>query len=176
MKGRCEAPFFMPMPYKIPQSVLVVIYTPALEVLLLRRADSEPAFWQSVTGSKDTVDEPWSVTAAREVEEETGIACGPGSALHAQLEDWHLENVYEIYPRWRHRYAPGVVQNTERLFGLQVSQGTAVVLSPREHTAYQWLPYQEAAELCSSASNAEAVLQLSGLLVTSSRKGASLCP
>ena len=40
------------MPPKIPQSVLVVIHTPALEVLLIERADA-PGFWQSVTGSKD---------------------------------------------------------------------------------------------------------------------------
>ena len=33
-------------------------------------------------------------------------------------------------------------------------------LSPREHTDYRWLPYAEAADLCFSPSNAEAVLQL----------------
>jgi dATP pyrophosphohydrolase len=41
--------------FKIPESVLVVIHTPALDVLLIRRADAA-AFWQSVTGSKDTVE------------------------------------------------------------------------------------------------------------------------
>jgi len=59
-------------PYKIPESVLVVIHTPALEVLLIERAES-PGFWQSVTGSKDAWDEPFDVTAAREVAEETGL-------------------------------------------------------------------------------------------------------
>ena len=39
--------------FKIPESVLVVIHTAALEVLLLERADS-PGFWQSVTGSNPT--------------------------------------------------------------------------------------------------------------------------
>ncbi|MFZ9656832.1 MAG: dihydroneopterin triphosphate diphosphatase, partial [Limnohabitans sp.] len=34
--------------YKIPRSVLVVIHTPALEVLLIRRVDV--GTWQSVTG------------------------------------------------------------------------------------------------------------------------------
>ena len=42
----------MNVAHKIPQSVLVVIHTPALEVLLLERAD-HPGFWQSVTGSLD---------------------------------------------------------------------------------------------------------------------------
>ena len=152
----------MSKPYKIPQSVLVVIHTPALEVLLLRRADTQPGevFWQSVTGSKDSAEEDFIDTAAREVAEETGIACGPGAALASQLLDWGLENVYDIYPRWAHRYAPGVSRNTEHLFGLCVPDGTPVHLNPREHTAFQWLPYMEAAEQCFSPSNAEACLLL----------------
>ena len=106
----------MSKPYKIPQSVLVVIFTPARDVLLLRRTDpAEPAFWQSVTGSKDAEDEAFAVTAAREVLEETGIDCRPGTVLNEHLQDWHLENVYAIYPRWAHRYAPGVTHNTERV-------------------------------------------------------------
>lgn len=143
--------------FKIPQSVLVVIHTPALDVLLLRRADAQEDFWQSVTGAKDFVDEPWEATAVREVAEETGIlANAPGHVL----QDWGLENVYDIYPRWRHRYAPGVVLNTEHLFGLCVPAGTAVRLNPREHTAYRWLPWREAAHACYSSSNAEACLLL----------------
>jgi dihydroneopterin triphosphate diphosphatase len=144
--------------HKIPESVLVVIHTPALDVLLIRRADvDDPAFWQSVTGSKDTPDESLWDTAVREVMEETGIdARDPGCALR----DWQLENIYDIYPQWRHRYAPGVTRNTEHLFGLCVPSQSAVRLNSREHTAYQWLPYHAAADLCFSPSNAEACLQL----------------
>ncbi len=152
-----------PKPPKIPQSVLVVIYTPAREVLLICRADvrhTSVPHWQSVTGSKDFVDEPFAETAAREVLEETGIDCTPGSPLADSLQDWALENVYEIYPEWRYRYAPGVVLNTEHVFGLQVPVGTPIQLNPREHSAYQWLPYQQAAQQCFSASNAEAILLL----------------
>jgi hypothetical protein len=76
------------------------------------------------------------------------------------LFDWELENVYEIYPRWRHRYAPGVTRNTEHLFGLRVPARTPVRLNPREHRAYRWLPWQEAADACFSPSNAEAILML----------------
>ncbi|WP_096667233.1 dihydroneopterin triphosphate diphosphatase [Polaromonas sp. AET17H-212] len=140
--------------FKIPESVLVVIHTPALEVLLIERAD-QPGFWQSVTGSLDAPDEPLAQTAAREVLEETGISARP-----EDFRDWALANVYEIYPVWRHRYAPGVTHNTEHVFSLCVPPDTAVTLSPREHSAWQWLPYREAADRCFSPSNAEAVLML----------------
>ncbi|MEJ6002054.1 dihydroneopterin triphosphate diphosphatase [Paucibacter soli] len=139
-------------PYKIPESVLVVIHTPELQVLMMERAD-RPGYWQCVTGSLDAPDEPLAQTARREVEEETGIRDGA-------LRDWGLANVYEIYPVWRHRYAPGVTHNTEHVFGLTVPAGTQVRLAPREHLQYRWLPWREAADLCFSPSNAEAVLQL----------------
>jgi len=136
--------------------VLVVIHTPALDVLLIERAD-KPGYWQSVTGSKDAPDESFADTAVREVAEETGI-----DALQAgcQLSDWALENVYDIYPAWRWRYPPGVSRNTERVFGLCVPAPVPVVLSPAEHTAQQWLPWREAADTVFSPSNAEAILML----------------
>ncbi len=155
--------------FKIPVSVLVVIYTPALDVLLIERADKQGAatgFWQSVTGSLDALDEPPMLAAQREVWEETGLdATQPGCTLH----DWYLQNVYDIYPRWRHRYAPGVVRNTEHVFGLQVPAGLPVRLNPSEHVAFQWLPYRAAADLCTSASNAEAVWQLPRILADSAK-------
>ena len=144
----------MSKPFKIPQSILVVIHTPAREVLLLNRTDA-PNFWQSVTGSLDREDEPFIAAAIREVAEETGMDCALGT-----LRDWGLENIYDIYPRWAHRYAPGVTRNTEHVFGLTVPAGTPVTLSPREHTAYQWLPWRQAADTCFSPSNAEAILML----------------
>lgn len=141
--------------YKIPQSVLVVIYTLSGQVLLIRRTDA--GTWQSVTGSKDFWDEDWADTAAREVQEETGI-----DARHPQcrLQDWQLENVYDIYPVWRWRYAPEVSRNTERVFGLCVPEQTPITLSPAEHTDWQWLHWQAAADHCFSPSNAEAILML----------------
>lgn len=140
--------------FKIPESVLVVIHTPAYEVLLIERAD-QPGFWQSVTGSVDSLQEDLRRTAQREVFEETGITADLG-----QFVDWSISNVYDIYPAWRTRYAPGVTRNTEHVFSLCVPRGTAVLLSPREHTACQWLPYLAAADQCFSPSNAEAILLL----------------
>ena len=145
--------------HKIPESVLVVIHSADLQVLLIERAD-KPGFWQSVTGSKDLEDEPLRVTAVREVREETGIEIGSAGVHDAHLRDWQLSNVYEIYPVWRHRYAPGVTHNTEHVFGLLVPRATPIVLAPREHLQHQWLPWQAAADLCFSPSNAEAILQL----------------
>ena len=146
-------------PFKIPESVLVVIHTPELEVLLIERAD-KPGYWQSVTGSKDTPDEPLTLTCEREVAEETGIEIGSAAVPRSALRDWSLSNLYEIYSVWRHRYAPGVTRNTEHVFGLTVPAGTPVRLNPREHVASVWLPWREAADRCFSPSNAEAVLLL----------------
>ena len=145
--------------HKIPQSVLVVIHSPDLDVLLIERAQ-QPGFWQSVTGSKDQVNEPWADTAMREVAEETGIVVGSPTVPVLALQDWALENIYEIYPVWRHRYAPDVTHNTERVFSLCVPRNTPIKLAPREHINYVWLPWQEAADRCFSPSNAEAILQL----------------
>ena len=141
------------MPYKIPISVLVVIHTPDLQVLLLERAD-RPGFWQSVTGSQDE-GESLIETARREVGEETGLdaGCYP-------LVDWHKQNLFEIYKRWRHRYAPGVTNNTEHVFSLQLPQVLPVTLAEREHLQYLWLPWREAADKVFSSSNAEAIREL----------------
>lgn len=146
-------------PFKIPESVLVVIHSSDLQVLLIERAD-RPGSWQSVTGSKDALDEPSAVTAAREVAEETGIAVGSPEVPLQRLRDWQQRNVYTIYPQWRHRYAPGVTSNTEHVFSLLVPRDLAITLAPREHLQWQWLPWREAAERCFSPSNAEAILQL----------------
>ena len=137
--------------WKIPVSVLVVIHTPALEVLLLLRRNA-PGFWQSVTGSLDHEHEPIAETARREVLEETGIdAAAPGHLLC----DWQLTNRYEIYKRWVARYGPGVSHNTEHVFGLTIPQPVVPVLT--EHLAYEWLPWRAAAEKCFSWSNSQAI-------------------
>ncbi|MGO8755697.1 MAG: dihydroneopterin triphosphate diphosphatase [Gallionellaceae bacterium] len=141
------------MPHKQPISALVVIYTPALEVLLLERADY-PGYWQSVTGSRDD-DETLRDTAIREVAEETGL-----DATRYALTDWQVQNVYDIYPRWRHRYPSGTTHNTEHVFGLELPEQVAVQLSPREHLSYVWLPWQEAADKVFSPSNRAAIMQL----------------
>jgi dATP pyrophosphohydrolase len=112
---------------KQPVSVLVVIYTSALDVLLLERA-AHPGFWQSVTGSKEG-QETLSATAAREVAEETGL-----DVSSFVLSDWQQTNRYEIFAEWRHRYAPGVTENTEHVFGLLLPERQAITIAPGEHS------------------------------------------
>ena len=143
-------------PFKLPVSALVVIHTAALEVLLLERAD-RPGYWQSVTGSQHP-GESLRDTAIREVGEETGI-----DATRHDLRAWNLQNVYEIYPVWRHRYAPGVTHNTEYVFGLRVPAPLEVRVAPREHLASQWVFWREAAERVFSWSNRKAIRMLPAL-------------
>lgn len=141
------------MSFKVPESALVVIHTPALDVLLLERA-SHPGFWQSVTGSREA-GEPLAETALREVAEETGIV-----AHASDLTDWRLTNRYEIFAEWRYRYAPGVSHNTEHVFSLRVPPGTPIAVAAGEHLGYRWLPWREAAAACFSWSNRDAILML----------------
>jgi dATP pyrophosphohydrolase len=143
------------MAYKQPVSVLVVIYTTSLEVLLLERADF-PGYWQSVTGSRDG-EETLRETASRETAEETGL-----DSKSYKLTDWQMQNIYDIYPQWQHRYAPGTMQNTEHVLGLQLPQKVEVELSPREHLSYQWLSWNEAADKVFSPSNKAAIIELPG--------------
>ena len=150
------------MSKKIPVSVLVVVYTPDLQVLMMKRTqkaltgDFEKDFWQCITGSLDFIDELPHDAAVRELFEETGL-----NAVDFELQNWQHKSTYEIYPQWRHRYADGVVENTEHWFGLKVpSTDIAITLAPLEHTDFQWLPFEQAAALCFSWNNADAIRTL----------------
>ncbi|HJV28316.1 MAG TPA: dihydroneopterin triphosphate diphosphatase [Aromatoleum sp.] len=144
----------MPAPtFKQPVSVLVVIHTPSLQVLLLRRVRPSD-FWQSVTGSLEP-DETPRQAALREVGEETGIA-----AQAKQLVDWQRTYQFAIHAEWRARYAQDVTHNTEHVFSLCVPEGQPVRLAPDEHDALLWLPFDEAAARVFSWTNREAILEL----------------
>jgi dATP pyrophosphohydrolase len=140
------------MAYKIPESVLVVVHTPALDVLLLQRA-AQPEFWQSVTGSREPVDADLTATARRELREETGLSQGT-------LSDWKITNRYEIWPQWRSRFAPEVTHNVEHVFGFLVPERKVATLDPAEHLAQLWLPWADAMAKVFSPTNREAIAQL----------------
>lgn len=162
---------FNPMTPKIPISVLVIVYTPDLQVLMMKRTqkahtgDFEKDFWQCITGSLDTPKESPRDAAIRELFEETGLI-----ASEHELQDWQHTSEYEIFPQWRHRYASGVTQNTEHWFGLLVpNTSVQITLAPLEHTHHQWLPYSQAADLCFSWNNADAIRTLPERLTTTTK-------
>jgi len=140
--------------HKLPISVLVVVHTVQKEVLLMERA-LRAGYWQSVTGSVDAMDEPLERAAAREVQEETGIAASAG-----RLERWNVVYTFEIYKQWRNRFAPGVIHNVEHVFALELAARPEVRLARDEHTAFEWLPWREAAAKCFSWSNRDAIAML----------------
>lgn len=150
-------------PVKIPESVLVVVYTTQARVLLLERAD-HPGFWQSVTGSREPGDADLRATCLRELGEETGL--GPGDG---RLTDWQRTNRYPIYPHWRSRYAPGVTHNTEHVFGFELDRERGVVLDPAEHTRSCWLDWRAAAERCFSCTNVAAIREVPARVATGGR-------
>lgn len=137
--------------FKIPESVLVVIHTPRLDVLLLERAGQN--LWQSVTGSREPEDPDLEATARRELLEETGLSQGA-------LADWRLVNRYEIWAQWQSRYAPGVTHNVEHVYGFTVPEPVLATLDPSEHTNQLWLPWREAMGKTFSPTNRDAIWQL----------------
>lgn len=140
--------------FKKPESVLVVIYCQTtLRCLMMQRKD-DPNFWQSVTGSLENNELPIE-TAIREVYEETGIDI-VGSNL--SLVDAKHVVEFEIFPQFRHRYAPQVKINKEHWFYLPLTTEVKPMLS--EHLAYQWMSIQDAANLTSSPNNREAIKKI----------------
>ena len=136
-----------PQVFRRPESVLVVVYTSAQQVLLLER--SQPSgYWQSVTGSLEA-GETAEACARRELFEETGIDVMPLNT--------GIVNHFKIMPQWRDRYAPEVKENTEYVFSVLLEQPSKPVLSEQEHTRYDWLDAQTAKNWCFSFTNAEAI-------------------
>ena len=144
--------------FRRPESVLVVIYTPALDCLLLERV-SPPGYWQSVTGTLGW-DETPAAAAAREVREETGLD-------PAGLRDTGIAHTFPIAPAWRHRFAPEVSENVEHLWYLETPERTQIEVDPAEHSTYVWLPLEEAIQKVASWTNREALCRLREVVAVS---------
>lgn len=139
--------------YKIPVSILVIIYTKDMEILLLHRKDKKN-FWQSVTGSIEEGESPVNA-AKRELLEETGI-----DHQEFLLLDWKLSQQYEIFPHWRYRYEPNVTHNIEHVFSVELPEKIIVNLEPSEHKEYKWVPLHDAIKEVFSGTNADALKKL----------------
>ncbi|MDR6350173.1 dATP pyrophosphohydrolase [Pantoea sp. SORGH_AS 659] len=104
------------MGFKHPVSVLVVIFARDTgRVLMLQRRDDD-SFWQSVTGSLEAGETPRQA-AQREVLEELAIDIAHEKLV---LDDCHKQIEFEIFPHYRHRYAPGTTHNREHWFRLAI--------------------------------------------------------
>ena len=139
--------------HKRPESVLVVVYTAADEVLVLLRRQP-PDFWQSVTGSLRWDETDPLDAARRELREETGLGD------EAEIVACDVTHRFPIQPPWRHRYAPNVVENVEYAFRALLPERQPILLNPAEHGEYQWLPRAAAAAKVASWTNRDAILSL----------------
>ncbi|MDS4068074.1 MAG: dihydroneopterin triphosphate diphosphatase [Candidatus Competibacter sp.] len=139
--------------YKRPESVLVVVYTAAGEVLVLRRRQP-PDFWQSVTGSLRWDETDPLDAARRELREETGLGD------EAEIVACGVVNRFPILPPWRHRYAPDAEENVEHVFRILLPERRPVVLNSVEHSEHEWLARAMAAARVASWTNRDAILAL----------------
>lgn len=139
------------MALKRPESVLVVLYSAASNVLLLQR-DDDADFWQSVTG---TIEKGESAiqTAYREVAEETGLTL----SFPFDIADCRHVNQYRIRRQWLHRYPVGTEYNNEHVFCACISEQSPLTLT--EHLSYEWLSKAEALKKAWSVSNRHAIEQ-----------------
>lgn len=136
--------------YKRPESVLIVIYTQASEVLLLRRC-RPPDFWQSVTGSLEW-EEDMFTAAQRELKEETGLEGG------LDLINCQVTNRFPIHPAWQTRYG-NARENIEYVFRLLLPSRVPILLNPSEHCEYVWLSKEHATTQVTSYTNRYAIEQ-----------------
>lgn len=143
----------MPTDFRRPESVLVVVYTDDGQALLLRRRRPFE-FWQSVTGSL-LEGESHGEAARRELAEETGLVA------EGRLEYSGVSRQFAIDPRWRDRFAPGVVENVEFEWHYRLPEVADIALQDDEHLSYSWLPLSRAVDTVWSWTNRDALWNLS---------------
>ena len=83
--------------------------------------------------------------------EETGLRADDGLVCTGTVREFTID------PRWRDRYAPGVLRNTEHEFRLQVPKSVPIALDPAEHSDYRWVDIDVAIDLVWSSTNKAAL-------------------
>ena len=135
---------------KIPESILILIYTKNKNILLLKKTGNNE-LWQSVTGSLMKNEKPYDA-AVRELYEETGITSN-------ELVDCNKEYVFEIYEMWKHKYEDDVTHNREHVYKLLLDDKVDIKLDKKEHDSYEWLTRVKAAEKVFSHTNRQAIFE-----------------
>ena len=144
----------------MPRAPLQVLVLPfrrhadaGIEYAVFRRADRVDDCWQGLAGGAET-GETAEQAARREMREEAGIAADTPLIRLDAIASVPADH-FEAHKLW----GPGVYVVTERAFGVCVPQDCVITLS-REHAAYRWLPYAEAAKLLTWDSNKTALWEL----------------
>ncbi|MDA0705523.1 MAG: dihydroneopterin triphosphate diphosphatase [Proteobacteria bacterium] len=138
--------------YRTPVSVLIVIHADGGKALLLRRVKPFD-FWQSVTGSLQS-GESHADAARRELFEETGLR-DEGTLAYSGVS-----RQFAIDSRWRHKFAPGVVENVEFEWHYRLPAPMDIKICSNEHSEYCWLPFAAATERVWSWTNRDALAKL----------------
>lgn len=110
-------------------------------------------FWQSITGSLGH-DEGHAHAAARELFEETGLT------NEGVLEFSGVSRQFVIDPRWRDRFAPGVVENIEFEWRYRLPGQAPIRLCDTEHSEYRWMSLADSIDKVWSWTNRDALKSL----------------
>jgi diaminopimelate epimerase len=126
-------------PLRVARHVLVYVYRPGPEFLLLERTPPHGGSWQGVGGAPEW-GESDDDAARRRLAEQTGLNAAPAPVAFS----------HELRPGdedWASLYGPGVDAVPEYVYQVGVPADWVPRLDPRRHVAYRWCLLDEALDL-----------------------------